>query len=67
MMLVKGACQAASSFQHLDPEIGARQLDLMRGALSVSAGERPLRGRPATIEDLERGYPAAPKLSRTSS
>jgi AcrR family transcriptional regulator len=67
MMLVKGACQAASSFQHLDPEIGDRQLDLMRGALSLAAGERPLRGRPARIEDLERGPQTPPDLSRSPS
>jgi AcrR family transcriptional regulator len=57
MMMVKGACEATRSFQHVDPAIGARQLDLVRAALSPSPGCRPLRGLPPTLKDLD---PAAP-------
>jgi AcrR family transcriptional regulator len=60
MMMVKGACQAATSFQMMDPEIGvARQLDLMRSALSAPAATRPLRGRTPSVEDLERAFPSS--------
>lgn len=52
MMMVKGVCEAARSFQHVDPELMARQLDLVRAALSTGA-QRPLRGRRPTLEDLE--------------
>jgi AcrR family transcriptional regulator len=60
MMMVKGACQAATSFQMVDPEIGvARQLDLVRAALSAPAATRPLRGRTPSVEDLERAFPSS--------
>ena len=53
MMMVKGVCEATRSFQHVDPAIGARQLDLVRAALSPSPGCRPLRGQPPALEDLD--------------
>jgi AcrR family transcriptional regulator len=56
LMLVKGVCQAASAFAHLDPDIAHRHLDLIRAALSVQQGPRPLRGRAATLEDMERAF-----------
>jgi AcrR family transcriptional regulator len=59
VMLVKGACQAATSFQMIDPEIGGRQLDLMRAALSAPAATRPLRGSTPSFEDLERAFPSS--------
>ena len=34
LMLLKGVCEAAAAFQHLDPQIVERQLDLVRAALS---------------------------------
>jgi hypothetical protein len=55
LMMVKGVCEATRSFQHVDPAIGARQLDLVRAALSASPGRRPLRGQPPALEDLEPG------------
>ncbi len=58
LMMVKGVCEAARSFQHIDPAIGARQLDLVRAALSASPGRRPLRGQPPALEDLEPAEPA---------
>jgi AcrR family transcriptional regulator len=58
LMLTKGVCQAATAFQHVDPEISERQFDLVRAALS-SAGPA-LRGRKPTIEDVERAHTAAP-------
>jgi AcrR family transcriptional regulator len=58
LMLTKGVCQAALSFQQLDPEIAERQFDLVRAALAPSAAT--LRGRRATLEDLERAHAADP-------
>jgi AcrR family transcriptional regulator len=54
MMLVKGVCEASRSFAHIDPDIAARQLDLVRAAISTPGAQRALRGRRPTIEDLER-------------
>jgi AcrR family transcriptional regulator len=54
LMLVKGVCQAASAFQHLDPDIAQRHLDLIRAALSTPQSTQPLRGRAPTLEDMER-------------
>ncbi len=59
MMMVKGACEATRSFQHVDPAIGARQLDLVRAALSARPGCRPLRGQPPKLEDLDPAVPRA--------
>jgi AcrR family transcriptional regulator len=60
MMLIKGVCEASRSFAHLDPDISARQLDLVRAAISTPGAQRPLRGRRPTIEDLERPLPSSP-------
>lgn len=57
LMMIKGVCQAASSFADLDPSIGERQLDLVRAALSPPAAAQPLRGRAPTFSDLERTFP----------
>jgi len=54
IVMVKGVCEASRSFQQVDPRLTARQLDLVRAALSTPGPQRPLRGRPPTIEDLER-------------
>ena len=55
LMLVKGVCQAANAFQHLDPEIAQRHLDLIRAALTTpSTAAQPLRGRAPTLEDMDR-------------
>jgi AcrR family transcriptional regulator len=54
MMLTKGVCQAAMAFQGLDSEIAERQFDLVRMALSASPGAEPLRGRSATLGDMQR-------------
>ena len=62
LMLVKGVCQAASAFQQLDPEMAQRHLDLVRAALTAPVAARPLRGRMATIDDVERAFaPARPE------
>ena len=66
MMMVKGVCEAARSFQHVDPELRDRQLDLVRAALSTPGAQRPLRGRQPTLEDLELQAPAARPLSTTA-
>jgi AcrR family transcriptional regulator len=57
LMLVKGACEAASSFAHLDPDIASRQLDLVHAALTAEPAAQPLRGRPLRLEDIERAFP----------
>ncbi|HEY2319694.1 MAG TPA: TetR family transcriptional regulator [Solirubrobacteraceae bacterium] len=54
LMMVKGVCEAVSSFQHVNRDVALRQLDLIRSAISTPGGERPLRGSPPTVEDLER-------------
>jgi AcrR family transcriptional regulator len=54
LMMIKGVCEAVSSFQHVDPDVALRQLDLIRSAISVPGSPQPLRGRPPTVEDLER-------------
>jgi AcrR family transcriptional regulator len=59
MMLFKGVCTAAASFSMIDPDISARQLDLMRSALSAPAATRPLRGHTPTAEDLDRAFPSS--------
>jgi AcrR family transcriptional regulator len=58
LMLVKGVCEAASALAASEPGIVGRQLDLVRAAISPSAAERPLRGRPPTLADVERAHPA---------
>ena len=57
-MLVKGVCQAAMSFQQVDPDIAERQMDLVRAALAPPAGGQTLRGRTPTIADMERAHVA---------
>jgi AcrR family transcriptional regulator len=59
LMMIKGVCQAASSFAHLDPEVGERQLDLVRAALCNRTEAQPLRGRAPTFSDIERTFAAA--------
>jgi AcrR family transcriptional regulator len=57
LMLVKGVCEAASAFASSEPDMVTRQLDLVRAAVSASAADRPLRGRPPTLADIERAFP----------
>jgi AcrR family transcriptional regulator len=57
LMLLKGVSQAVSAFAHVDAEIGDRQLDLVRSALTPPADARKLRGHAPTLEDLERAIP----------
>jgi AcrR family transcriptional regulator len=57
LMMVKGICEAMRSFQHVNPDVAMRQLDLVRAALSSTGDERPLRGRQPTMEDLEHAAP----------
>jgi AcrR family transcriptional regulator len=60
MMMIKGACEAASALQQVNPQIAERQLDLVRAALRPDAGAQPLRGRTPTLEDVQRTFrPAA--------
>jgi AcrR family transcriptional regulator len=54
LMMIKGVCEAMRSFQHVDPDVGVRQLDLLWSAISAPGAERPLRGSPPTLEDLDR-------------
>jgi AcrR family transcriptional regulator len=57
LMLLKGVCEAASALATTEPGIVGRQLDLVRAAISPPAAERPLRGRPPTLADVERALP----------
>ncbi len=65
VMMIKGVCEAVRSFQHVNPDVAMRQLDLVRSALSPPGAERPLRGERPTIEDLEHApRPAARSATR---
>ena len=66
LMLVKGVCEAASALSATEPGIVGRQLDLVRAAISPSGADRPLRGRPPTLEDVERAHPSAPPIEAAS-
>ncbi len=63
LMMIKGVCEAMRSFQHLDPDVGMRQLDLLWSAIAAPGAERPLRGRPPTVNDLERAQDGAPGIA----
>jgi AcrR family transcriptional regulator len=52
LMLVKGVCQVGGALCHGDPSVIARQLDLVRCALSTAAAEHPLRGRALSLADI---------------
>jgi AcrR family transcriptional regulator len=57
LMLLKGVCAAATAFASSEPGLVTRQLDLVRAAISASAANRPLRGRPPSLADIERAFP----------
>jgi AcrR family transcriptional regulator len=59
LMMTKGVCQTTGSLRHVDPDIANRQFDLVRAALSAPSSGEPLRGRPLTLEDMERALAAA--------
>jgi AcrR family transcriptional regulator len=71
MMMIKGMCEAAGSFQHLKPDVMLRQLDLVRAAISAPGAERsPLRGTPPSLQDLEQAetaHKAASALRRAAT
>jgi AcrR family transcriptional regulator len=56
LMLLKGVCETAVQFYDLDPQISERHLDLVRAALAPPATPQKLRGRSATLNDLERVF-----------
>jgi AcrR family transcriptional regulator len=56
LMLLKGVCETAVQFQDLDPRISERHLDLVRAALAPPVTPQKLRGRSATLRDLERVF-----------
>jgi AcrR family transcriptional regulator len=70
LMMVKGVCEATTSFQHVNPDVTLRQLDLVRSAISAPGTAQTLRGAPPTIDDLEQAAgpdgPAAIKGRRAA-
>ena len=64
LMMIKGVCEAMRSFQHLDPDVGMRQLDLLWSAIAAPGAQRPLRGHPPTVGDLEHAQDVAPGATR---
>jgi AcrR family transcriptional regulator len=64
VMLIKGACETASAFHYVNPEMAVRQLDLVCAALSTNPAAQPLRGRPPTLEDFEQAIPQ-PEAARS--
>jgi AcrR family transcriptional regulator len=71
MMMIKGVCEVAGSFQHLNPDVMLRQLDLVRSAISAPGTEQPpLRGAPPAMQDLEQvkaPKPAAERARRAAT
>jgi AcrR family transcriptional regulator len=59
LMMVKGVCEASRSFQHMDPNMAARQLDLVWAAIATPEAQRGLRGHAPGVEALERSTPVA--------
>ena len=57
LMLLKGVCETATAFAHIDPQVVPRHLDLVRAAISANAAKQPLRGRSPTLADIERAFP----------
>jgi AcrR family transcriptional regulator len=57
LMLLKGVCQAAAAFSHIDPDILRRQFDLVLASLRPAEADRQLPGKAPTLEDLERAFP----------
>jgi hypothetical protein len=57
LMLLKGVCQAAAAFSHIDPDILRRQFDLVLASLRPAEPDRQLPGKAPTLEDLERAFP----------
>lgn len=53
LMMIKGVCEAMRSFQHIDADVGMRQLDLLWAAIAAPGTQRPLRGQPPTLGALE--------------
>jgi len=60
LMMVKGVCEAVTSFQHVKPDVILRQLDLVRSAISATGEERALRGSPPSLQDLEHAEAKVP-------
>lgn len=57
LMMIKGVCEAINSFQHVNPDVPLRQLDLILSAIGAPGSIHPLRGEPPTIDDLEKAHP----------
>ncbi|MBV9193729.1 MAG: TetR/AcrR family transcriptional regulator [Solirubrobacterales bacterium] len=65
LLLLKGVCEVAGTYGHVDPGLVDRQLDLVRCALSAPAESQPLRGRTLSADELDpRSPPAAHQPSR---
>jgi AcrR family transcriptional regulator len=58
LMLLKGVCQVAGAFSHVDPDIVRRQFDLVLASLRPTGEDRRLPGRAPTLEDLQRAFPS---------
>ena len=55
VLMIKGISESTCAFQHVDGEIGMRQLDLVKAAITADGVPAPpLRGHPPTVEDLEQ-------------
>ena len=67
LMMIKGVCESVRSFQHVNPDVALRQLDLIRSAISTPGAAPPLRGVPPTFYDLEHvsAPPAKPRRAAT--
>jgi AcrR family transcriptional regulator len=68
MMMIKGVCETAGAFQHVNPDVMLRQLDLVRSAISApGTAQPPLRGAPPSLEDLEQAKATAKAKAHTGA
>jgi AcrR family transcriptional regulator len=65
LIMFKGVCEAASAFANSEPGMVTRQLDLLRAAISAQAADRPLRGRPPTIDDIAQASQARTSVRKS--
>jgi AcrR family transcriptional regulator len=63
LMLIKGICEAMQAFSQLDQVIVERQLDLLWSAIATDEAQRPLRGTPPSLADLEQAKACAAKAA----
>ncbi len=67
LMMVKGVCESSRSFQHLDPSVSGRQLDLVWAAIAAPGAQRALRGQAPSVAALEQPGQAEPAAAQSAA